>query len=611
MVFTSTAHNDLIGICLALLFGAIASLPVVAQQPSRTKEQKPSGTSVIRGRVIYSDTGHPLRRAEVYIISQERDTRGEKSITDRNGEFAFYDVSAGKYLLVAQAPDIVNHGLESSRASLSLKITLGQIEDGFSEVMVDGRSSVKTEIRASRGGVITGRVMTETDEPIAKALIKVFRVEENGRARPTSLTSHILSGDKWMFETDSRGIYRIAGLSSGEYIVQASESAEGGNPEDVEEGSYADGSMMITFHPKALKVQDATRVNVVQGSESRDVDIRFTDQVPHRISGTVTLKGQAAAYAEIQLSRDESEPEGFQFRSGQTFSHGDGRWEIRAVPDGNYTLWISGYVTVMADGQKEHVLMAPLQRKLVVEGGDLLDLKVELVSGATVTGLVSFEGGAQAPSDVFVELISADPPRGKPGSEPVVQEVNESSGSAVSVAGRSFLESQGKFTVSGLPSGQYYFHLINLGNKHYVKSITLNGKDALRDPIKVDQGKFLDGFRIVLSSDLVSLSGRAVQKDDKNKPLRDAVILLFPVEVERRRVTEAPIAVRTDKEGRFVLKGAAGEYFVFVFDRGQKDVPVTLPTEASIVKNSSTLQKITLFPGNEKKVVEITGPSQP
>jgi hypothetical protein len=600
-MFFIYTHNFLIRICVAFALGAIASITVVTQQPSRTQEQKPSGGSVIRGRVTYADTGHPLRRAEVTLLSPDRDIDDTKSVTDRNGEFAFYNVSAGKYLLLTQAPDIVNHGLDSSRDLLSLKIALGQIGDGFSEVTVDGRSSVKTEIRVIRGGVITGRVLTETDEPIAKALIKLFRVEENGRARPTNLTSHMNSDDQWMFETDSRGIYRIAGLPSGEYIVQASESAQGGNADEVEEGSYADGSMMIAFHLKALKVQDATSVNVVQGSESRDVDIRFTDRVPHRISGLVTLKGQPAAFVEIFLSRDDSGQEGFRFGSGQTRSGPDGRWEIRAVPDGNYTLGVSGYATVTTDGQQEYKLIAPLPRKLVVEGDDLTNLKIELVSGASVSGLVAFEGEATTPTNVFVELISAVP----------ATEAGESSDSEVNIAGRSFLESAGKFTVAGLHSGSYYFHLINLGNNHYVKSITLNGKDALRDPVKVEEGKSLNGIRIVLSSELVSLTGRVVEKDDRSKPLRDAVVLLFPVEVERRRVTETPIAVRTDKEGRFVVKSAPGDYFVVVFDRGRKDMPVTLPSERSIVKNSSTMQKITLQPGDEKKVVEVTGPSQP
>src|SRR6185503_13901705 len=109
----------------------------------------------------------------------------------------------------------------------------------------------------------------------------------------------------------------------------------------------------------------------------------FTDRVPHRISGLVTLKGQPAAFVEINLARDDSGQEGFRFGSGQTRSGPDGRWEIRAVPDGNYTLGVSGYATVTTDGQPQYQMIAPLPRKLVVEGGDLTNLKIELVSGAT------------------------------------------------------------------------------------------------------------------------------------------------------------------------------------------------------------------------------------
>ena len=121
-------HNFLIQFSVALALGAIASITVVTQQPSRAQEQKPSGGSVIRGRVTYADTGHPLRRAEVTLLSHDRDIGDSKSVTDRNGEFAFYNVSAGKYLLLTQAPDIVNHGLESSRARSVLKLHWAKLE---------------------------------------------------------------------------------------------------------------------------------------------------------------------------------------------------------------------------------------------------------------------------------------------------------------------------------------------------------------------------------------------------------------------------------------------------------------------------------------------------
>ena len=95
---------------------------------------------------------------------------------------------------------------------------------------------------------------------------------------------------------------------------------------------------MVAFHPKALKIQDATSVKVQQGSETKNVDIRFTDRMPHRVSGTVLVRGKAARGVEIILTRDEPEVEGYRRFFGEIRTDSDGHWEIRSVPDGNYTL---------------------------------------------------------------------------------------------------------------------------------------------------------------------------------------------------------------------------------------------------------------------------------
>jgi hypothetical protein len=72
-------------------------------------------------------------------------------------------------------------------------------------------------------------------------------------------------------------------------------------------------------------------------------------------------------------------------------------------------------------------------------------------------------------------------------------------------------------------------------------------------------------------------------------------------------MNDEPIVVVADKDGRFAVKGAPGEYFVFVVDRRHKDA-TELPSEASLVRNASALQRIKLERGDEKKVVEVFGP---
>ena len=590
-------------ICIAAAICAMFLIRASAQQSPPTssseKDQRPVGRSTIRGRAIYADTGRPLRRAEVHLRTENNDEVHQPSITDRNGEFILKNLSAGKYLVLVTAPDLASP-VQRRRGNYSLKesIALGQIDDGYSEVTVDGRNSVKTEIRASRGGVITGRVITETDEPIAKAKIKLFEVE-NGRIRPSNLSEYIMGLDKSVFETDSRGIYRIAGLASGEYIVRASESNAGGNADEAAEGSYTNGSAMVAFHPKALRIQEATSVKVQQGSETTDVDIRFTERIPHRVSGTALVRGKGVRGVQVKLLRDEPHDEMDRDGLTDTLSDDNGHWEIQSIPDGNYTIVVSGrYLnSVFLPDEQRYISVVPLRRELTLAGGDVTDLKFDLVEGGTVAGVVNAEGETKLPYSLRIRLVSSD----TRGPAPKRTGDDETGGVI------SFVRNDGSFLVTPLLTGSFHFRVSGLGDDFYVKSILLNEKDVLRNPVKVEVGKLLDGVRIVLSSDLVSVSGKAVDKNDRSKPLTNAALLLVPAEAAQRRMSDGPLIARTDKEGRFVVKGAPGDYFVFVVDRGRKDEPAVIPTEATLIEQASTLQKMTLQLGGQK-IVEVVGP---
>jgi hypothetical protein len=600
-------------LALITLIADCAVAQTQSPQPDSSPRQKHEarGSSTIRGRAVYSDTARPLRRAEVTLISEDDGSWVGHSVTKRNGEFVLANVSAGKYIVVVSAPDIVSPINQFDRnSSLAEKIALRQIEDGFAEVTVDGRSSAKTEIRAIRCGVITGRVLTEDEVPIAKAEIKLFQ-SQDGKLLPVTFTWQVLDADKRMFETDSRGIYRIAGLGAGEYIVRASESNLEGTVNDDAAGGYADGSMMVAYYPKALRIHDATKVRVELGIETKDVDIRIPDRSGHRLSGTVVVAGHAALGAEIRLNR--AEPAGLQssFNSVKARTDANGKWEIRAVPDGIYTLSVSGYVIglVQIDVARGHVSVAPERRQVIVSGSDVTDLNVELVEGGEVSGVVSVEGNARLPDRLFVGLVPMAPtsraqalePAGGPGDQFFAGESADGDAALLGL-----IREQGKFSITQLQSGLFQFRLEGLGRNVYVKAITLNGKDLLRNPVKIEAGKETRGVQIVLATDVVKLSGRAVEKSGGNKALTDAAVLLLPVDAGRRRAMPEALTSRTDKEGRFVIKGAPGEYFVFVFDRRRKGKLIR-PAEETLAKQSARLQKIRLQRGDENRIVEVVG----
>jgi hypothetical protein len=246
---------------------------------------------------------------------------------------------------------------------------------------------------------------------------------------------------------------------------------------------------------------------------------------------------------------------------------------------------------VQISGDGPFAQVAPLRRELVVEG-DITNLNVELVDAGLLRGVVSVEGGTALPEGLRVRLLPTEP----------------NQADADETVATTFVNSKGVFSLSPITSGTFHLSLTGLAGGHYVKSITLKGKDLLRNPIRIETGYSFDGINVVLSTELVSLTGRVVEKTDRNKALVNGMVMLFPVELERRRISDGPIVAFSDKDGRFVVKAAPGEYFVFVVDRRRKDVPVVMPAEASLVKDASTLQKINLQRADEKRVVEIVGP---
>jgi hypothetical protein len=304
-----------------LAFISVCALAQTASaQPRPSAPQEAIGASTIRGRVIYADTSRPLRRAEVSLVSETTGNWSETAVTNRNGEFVFTDLSAGKYFVVVSAPDIVSpRSLMVENSSLADQIALGQIENGFSEVTVDGSSSAKTEIRAARGGVITGRVLSEDDTPIAGAAIRLFQLKEGRLARGRvifadtgqPLRRAILRLRK-DFNLDyqkrtissKNGDFVFAGLAAGTYYVE------------VDANGIVSRANGMSFSNLGFSVDEAmlqqvtvdgdndvkTEIRVTRGGaitgriscgdgepETRDVNIKF-DGALLRVSGSLKWK---------------------------------------------------------------------------------------------------------------------------------------------------------------------------------------------------------------------------------------------------------------------------------------------------------------------------------
>src|SRR5882724_1755672 len=78
---------------------------------SNIASQKPKEpTSVVRGRVVYDDTGRPVRRAKVWLLSTNTGIprRGPQGVTNLRGEFQIEHVGQGTYIVAVDSPGVLN-----------------------------------------------------------------------------------------------------------------------------------------------------------------------------------------------------------------------------------------------------------------------------------------------------------------------------------------------------------------------------------------------------------------------------------------------------------------------------------------------------------------------
>ena len=158
---------------------------------------QPAETTEVRGRVLSAQSGGPVRGAKVAITTDERET---VSVFARfNGSFVIENAPVGDHEIGVAAS-----GYELLRKRI--RIPPGRPLDGL-------------DLRINRSAIITGRVLDENDRAVVGARVEALQESFiEGRARWQDRGSRITRGQGG-FRTDDRGVYRIFGLSAGEYLI--------------------------------------------------------------------------------------------------------------------------------------------------------------------------------------------------------------------------------------------------------------------------------------------------------------------------------------------------------------------------------------------------------
>ena len=532
---------------------ALSPLEPAAQQPprdtpARGQADAPAATARITGRVLDAVSGRPMKLVLVRLISEGG---GRTAQTDEAGVFDFTGLSAGRYNVRVQKSGYVSLAYGQRRPlqpGTPLQLDAGQHIKGI-------------EFRMPRGSVVSGTVSDELGEAMPGIQVRLMRFQYSQGVREL-----VPAGSG---QTDDRGIYRIWGLDPGEYYVSAvapNFNRGGPIPPPVPPGrggrggpaaagrglppvplGAAPGDSDIgyapTYYPGVPSVFEATPVTLALGAELLDINFNVLLARTAQITGHVTnTDGTPVTSGNVDLAA-----EGQPGRRGPGMNFGgrirwDGLFSIANVPPGRYVIRARG----TDDTFPQYGTAA-----VTVVGDDLSDVVVVVSPGATLAGSIVFQGsgaGSADPTQVRVTAQSADPTFG------------------ATVNAR--VDKDGRFTLTGIPFGEMWIRAQS-PRGWTLKSVVVDGREAIDTPVDVRTGQKLTGASLVFSDRQTEVNGTLM--DSQGRPLTEYTILAFPTDStlwrpQARQITTA----RPDQNGKFQIRGLPpGDYFLAVIDPQQ------------------------------------------
>jgi carboxypeptidase family protein len=560
-------------------------------QPTGQAPQAPrTGTGLILGRVVDSETNKPLESALVsYTVAGTTPPVRDRVKTDALGRFVFFNLIAGTYNFAVAKANYSNF----IGGVIRLTVADGQKIGDF---------TIRLTPATSTQGVIGGLVTDETGEPVVGAHVMLL----------TSFSGGSGSGF-WQAgggQTDDRGIYRVLAIrGAGQYLVMVTStlasvplttldalddlrqtgrsvteiqrelSAAGvvigteapprpGSPGAMLIGGVvqaigdlvkpprigSDGRLYAyptTFYPGTLLPARAVKVTLRRGEERTGIDIRLNASPVLRVSGTLTGPNGPAANVAVRLvARDPGDLQS-DLDIATTLADPAGRFTFVAVPPGEYVVKASRIPRPTA---------APSQSTVVETGTDTVTMSGGLplpapasatpagptlwasapvtVSDADVSGLeVVLREGARISG--HVEFAGATP---RPAADQLARAAvtvatpdgrnhhATMAAAAPSLSGR--VAADGQFTTLGLPPASYIIGLSGAPAGWTLKSVMVGGRDVAESPVDVGTAHISD-VAIILSDRLTGLNGRVTAPAGSGTSVAGVTVIVFPAERQR------------------------------------------------------------------------------
>jgi len=509
----------------------------------------PAGTATVAGKVVASDTGRALRHARVVVSGGGRP---HAASTDEQGRYRVTGLAAGSYTISAAKSGFVDGAYGQRRAS-----GVGTPID-----ITDGQQAVNIDVRLARGGVVTGRVLDEEGEPLARAVVTVMRQQY--------VRGQKQLGPAGADQSDDRGQYRVFGLPPGDYVVSATAGGieqavrqmfgDPGAAQTTESSGYAP-----TYYPGVISAGDATKLKLGAAQEITGIDFQI-QVVPFATVRGVVVGGSAS----VTLIPDDGSGAGggsmgafgalsdLAGRGGgrcgpgpfggglRAVTRADGTFSIPNVTPGKYT------IVARADSGPNGSPRMAVQSLAVA--GEEVNVALTPMPGAQLGGTITLEASGAPPTNGFSGFRVTPLPLG--------------ASSTIGPGGRGGrpgdVGQAGQFTVNDVMPGVYMIRG-SAARGWTMKSVYLDGRDVTDQPIEV-KSENVNGLNVIFSDKISSLSGTV--RDARGNPIGDVAVIVFPADdrlwfPQSRQI----VTSRTDASGAYKVSTIPpGEYLTIAVD---------------------------------------------
>lgn len=506
----------------------------IANAQSANPKPKPTGS--ISGRVtIDGNAAAGIPVAAVSGESVNRRNAAARAVSDVQGYYLISGLDPGQYQIWTLTPSMI--------AEPGAAPNYFNFSGAVKNILLGANEDVQSiDLKLIRGAVITGRVINADNKPVVDEHVYVQVLDPNGAPRFGAIGSN----DE-MYQTDDRGIYRIFDLPPGRYKVSIGT--------DPDEGIPRGQRYQRTFYPDTNDPSKATIVELKEGDEAKNIDIKVEPARPTYVaSGRVidSESGLPIPKAGVSIMIAPKGPGPATPGSGMQ-ADDRGQFNFSGIAPGRY----AAYATSQFYGGNFYG--DPVYFEIADK--DVSGIELKTVPGLSMSGVLVADGIstkdllARLPG-LRVQARSTSAPNDKLGS-----------------GGSSAIAPDGSFQIDGLRPGRVSINLFS-SNMGFTQGAIARIE---HDGIGINQGfdiqQSISGLRVVMNYGTGMIRG--VVKLEGDLPIAD---LQMSVTCRREGAREY-IGVQVDARGHFLIKNLSpGTYEVMAYMRPRVQSQPNRPT---------------------------------